>query len=773
MRKGLIGLLLTPPLLLAILWFTLPWSAQYLLQQWLQEQGFDQPHLIIQHPSWQHLHIDHVRISQHRDGRRLTLEADNIDIRFSPLALLQGQLRELRIEQAHLQIDADASMRSRLDQLEQKTTPLSLTSIHPAQLFRYAPSLRLVIAQLELTYSAPLQPEWSARGNIDLEPSLLQSRLQLFRADESLGYLDLSLDPALNLGLGLNHNNHYLLRSEHQLSFPEQHWQLDSSILLNVAHLPDWLSRLQLPITLPATAPDGTVRLNTRLQLPDLLPAELPLLLDRLDARLDTRISLNTGAGAGFSASRTDLAVTGQWQQGQFSLEAATDSQLSLSGLSHHNTHLQQAILTLTQPLQLTGHWQRPAEWSHSPLHFRVDAEGIDTEAPVRLALQPFNISLAAGTLLRSDYPVQLELPDIELKPPQQPPLNLSLRTDLNINRVSQQISGRASLDSRQLPLQLTLNGTLDRNLSGQVDLTLPTTDLPSLYRALKPWLPPQLHPLQLSRGQLRAAGTLRLDQGRWSLKTTPHLQQVDLDWDEHTRVHALELNPQLTLNANGRLRGRGRLDIGHTDTGVRIFGPQLDFDLDLPPQGAGRISLSAFSLSMMDGIIAVPAVSFDPWHPVVDTRIAVSALELDKILSLYPQEGLYGSGVLGGALPVKLDGDQLRIIAGQLVSQGDGGVIRYEATPEITLMAQQNPGIQLALNALTDFRFDLLDLSIDYAPDGEAVMKARLKGRNPDWQEGRPVDLNLNIEENLLDLLRTLRLTDRVTDAIDRRFRR
>ena len=81
--------------------------------------------------------------------------------------------------------------------------------------------------------------------------------------------------------------------------------------------------------------------------------------------------------------------------------------------------------------------------------------------------------------------------------------------------------------------------------------------------------------------------------------------------------------------------------------------------------------------------------------------------------------------------------------------------------------MGQQNPGIQLALDALTDLRFDLLDLTLDYQPSGDALMRARLKGYNPAWQQGRPVDLNLNIEENLLDLLRTLRLTD------DRRFRR
>lgn len=85
--------------------------------------------------------------------------------------------------------------------------------------------------------------------------------------------------------------------------------------------------------------------------------------------------------------------------------------------------------------------------------------------------------------------------------------------------------------------------------------------------------------------------------------------------------------------------------------------------------------------------------------------------------------------------------------------------------------MGSQNPGIKLALGALTDLRFELLDLSLDYAPNGDTQFRARLKGNNPDWQQGRPIDLNLNIEENLLDLWRTLQLTDKITDSIDRRF--
>ncbi|GAA0693195.1 hypothetical protein GCM10009104_20610 [Marinobacterium maritimum] len=772
MRKGLIGLLVLAVMLPLLLWLTLPWTAQYLLQQWLQQQGFEQPQLSLQHPSWQQLRIDHISVGQHSDGRRLHLEADNISIRFSPLALLQGHIRELRIEQVRLHVEADASLQGRLNQLEQQTAPVPLDHFNPAQLFRYAPSQRLVIAQLALGYNAPEQPTWQARGNIDLEPDLLQGRFQLFKNEIALGYLDLSLDPTLNLALSLSRHNQYLLRSAHQLTFPKQAWQLRSDLRIDAEHLPDWLRLLQPGLELPITAPSGQLSLNTRLHLPNPLPTNMTELLNSLTLQLGSEVNLAIEAGPDVGRSKIDLQLSAQLNQGQFSLTAAKDSGISTSDLRQPGLRIDSFSASLTEPLQLSGHWQQPDQWQHSDLALALTPQGLQLPQPLELTLQPVQLSVTAGKLVRPQYPLKLSLPDIRLKPEHHPAVNLSVQTELQLDRERRLVSGQARIDSRQLPLHLTLNGHIEDNLKGQIQFQLPNADLKALHTALTPWLPSDLKPLDIVRGSLNVQGTAHIDGSQWSLDARPTIHHADLIWDEHTRVSDINLTQRLRLNSAGQLRSSGQLEIDHTDSGIRVFGPRLDYDLSLPAKGTPRLSLSSFSLSALDGIIAVPPLSFNPLHPVIDTRIAVSTLELERMLELYPQEGLYGSGVLGGALPLKINGSQLSINQGQLVSQGEGGVIRYQPTPEVQLMGQQNPGIQLALSALTDFRFDLLDLTLDYTPSGDAIMKARLKGQNPGWQQGRPVDLNLNIEENLLDLLRTLRLTDNVTDAIDRRFR-
>ncbi len=51
--------------------------------------------------------------------------------------------------------------------------------------------------------------------------------------------------------------------------------------------------------------------------------------------------------------------------------------------------------------------------------------------------------------------------------------------------------------------------------------------------------------------------------------------------------------------------------------------------------------------------------------------------------------------------------------------------------------------------------------------PDGQSVIALHLKGRNPDYQNGRPIEINLTIRQNLLDLMRSLSISSSIEQAI------
>jgi len=685
--KKLLGLLLLLPLLLAAaLWLSLPWSAQYLIERWLTEQGFEAPAFTMRHPSWQRLQIDHLSVSQVGDGRRISLSADNIELQFDPLALLQGQLTELRVEQARLQIAADQSLKGRAEQLQQAGT-INLEQFHPQQLFAYAPSRRLVVAQLELSYTAPDQPELRVRGNIDLEPSLLQGRFWSRLGEQRLGYLDFNLNPDYRLQLRLSRAREPVVQTQLQLLPDAGHWRIEMDTRVSAERLLDLLDTLPLALPSELRPLSGELELHTELSLPTQLATDTATLLQLpSEHQLDARLQLPPRSELPGADLNLQAALT--WKNAQAQLQIQRNSRLTLA---------------------LTG----------------------------RPALPPVSLS---GML--------------QLQP------------------LTGRLSGPLQLQTREPPLQLDTELALDSSLSGSISFNLQPVALPGLLPTARQWLGQSITWPELHQGRLEARGNLGLKQGNWQLSLQPTLSDINLSLD-NTHVHNLNIGSRIELQPDGKLSARGNLSLGHTDAGIRIFGPDLTYALTGYGNNRYWLQLTPFSLSALDGIVAVPALGFDPLNPELETRLAVSAFDLTRMLELYPQQGLYGSGVLGGELPIRVKGNQVSIDNGHLLSGAEGGVIRYQPTPEVALMAQQNPGIRLALDALTDLRFELLDLKLDYRPNGDALMQARLKGHNPGWQQGRPVDLNLNIEENLLDLLRTLQLTGRVTDSIDRRFRR
>ena len=64
---------------------------------------------------------------------------------------------------------------------------------------------------------------------------------------------------------------------------------------------------------------------------------------------------------------------------------------------------------------------------------------------------------------------------------------------------------------------------------------------------------------------------------------------------------------------------------------------------------------------------------------------------------------------------------------------------------------------LSLVLQALSDFHYNALELGIQYEDD-TLKLTAKLEGKNPDWQQGRPVNFNLTVQENIPALLKSLR---------------
>jgi hypothetical protein len=146
------------------------------------------------------------------------------------------------------------------------------------------------------------------------------------------------------------------------------------------------------------------------------------------------------------------------------------------------------------------------------------------------------------------------------------------------------------------------------------------------------------------------------------------------------------------------------------------------------------------------------------------ETMLQVNNIPLQKLLDLQGTKKIYATGNVKGSIPIKMSGDLFAITNGGMNAEQAGQII-YATTPEERAAANQ--GLRTTYEALSNFLYVQLISSINMAPDGKSTITIQLKGTNPDFQGGRAIELNLNVEQNLLDLMRSLSISSNVEQVI------
>jgi hypothetical protein len=177
-------------------------------------------------------------------------------------------------------------------------------------------------------------------------------------------------------------------------------------------------------------------------------------------------------------------------------------------------------------------------------------------------------------------------------------------------------------------------------------------------------------------------------------------------------------------------------------------------------------LEISDVKALVLGGQISVSPFEYDVEDGKADALLTLADLDLGEILAL---EGEYiaGSGRVDGTLPVRIRADTVSVSDGRIAVRPPGGTIRLSAGGIAGALTQ--PGLDLALGALTDFRFDVLEASVNYSDAGDLQLGIRLEGRNPEIEKGRPIHYNLNVSENIPVLLQSLRLQDTFTERIEK----
>jgi len=102
-------------------------------------------------------------------------------------------------------------------------------------------------------------------------------------------------------------------------------------------------------------------------------------------------------------------------------------------------------------------------------------------------------------------------------------------------------------------------------------------------------------------------------------------------------------------------------------------------------------------------------------------------------------------------------------------VAQQPGGKIQYTPAGGTLEIEKSAMGSEFVFRIIEDLNYNTLNIDVNYAEDGEIELMLALKGMSPKVDKKRPVHFNLNLQQNVLKLLRGLRYAEGLSEDIDR----
>ena len=216
------------------------------------------------------------------------------------------------------------------------------------------------------------------------------------------------------------------------------------------------------------------------------------------------------------------------------------------------------------------------------------------------------------------------------------------------------------------------------------------------------------------------------------------------------------------------------QLRVDLLDVGFPLENIDVQFALAPHPQAAlPVVQVKKFSAALLGGKALSGPFTLDFARDKNAFVVQLEHISLNEIMLLEQQEGLQGSGVLDGQIPITISAEGIAVANGQLSARAPGGVIRYTPTQKVATLAQTNSGVNMIVAALSNFQYQVMNVSSDYKPKGDLSLQVHLEGKNPDWQKGQPLHLNLNLQENIPTLLRSLQLSDEINERVRKHYQK
>lgn len=307
-------------------------------------------------------------------------------------------------------------------------------------------------------------------------------------------------------------------------------------------------------------------------------------------------------------------------------------------------------------------------------------------------------------------------------------------------------------------------------NNKGAAELSIPPTTLTTGVYTLKDIFPMSAQYIQDVTGTIGLNAALAWQKGKdgWQRSTSRG--------DLFLRDMAGNAEGNIIGGVNGVIRfdslipltlRQQRLAVGSVNVGLPLSNGVVVASLDANniftvhqaewTLAEGKISSSPFALNLND--------------MSTQATLTATGLQLASLFQIAPMDGLSAQGIVSGTLPLKMQAGEVSIENGVLESTASG-FLRYnpQDPPAFLRDSSQQQMIDLQ-TALRAFEFDSLKLTLNGALGKDQKIGIAVKGKNPEFYNGYPVSLNLNVEGPLENILKYSPGSSQIPDSIKKQM--
>jgi hypothetical protein len=784
-----LGLLLLGLLVIAIYCYhNLPLIVVQHAKTYLQQYGVEDLSVQQLDLSSLQLHTNELWLRGNYDGLIFEVTLKELELNYDWRSLLNGELESVTLADLKLDINNTAQVSN------SPTAAVTINTLLPKTFLSALPVNVLTIEQWQLNYRAPDLSPVLVKGHLQLA-EYLHLQLETIYLDSHLKaniisqLRDEQMGPELNAQFWLNSEKAELAELTaqfNQVAADKWQWHLQGKTQLGP--ILNWYRQLTTALQLPLLTDltlvgqsqfeadinhPNSFNIPSTTELSSLTAFKIAIsisnTIERLDyAELVDSIKGTLNVTAELSNERLKVTIdptdlTGKLHTKQLPISAETEQWLGWSkSIPIHWQNLEPAEISTNQndvwSLQLDnsvftiGNKKSELRW-----------EKINLNAQISNAASHFNTKFSSRLASRLH---KQQLPQLKLTLDQHGPLDSS---EFNL-----------SVQDIAASMNMTLQGKVNLTKGqGQYNFSAHSLDLPYAVSSVIP----ALHKfgvlqqdITVNSGNMVLNSTVKSQtfyQDSWQQQSKLTIQNLSGRYDEY-QFSGLAAAVIWSGIDQWQTKQPLQLTIDQLDAGFDIGNIQAAISLPkLTPIAQPLIQIEQFSADLFGGRVYLPKSQL--WDTAADINhltLRAEQWQLGDIIAMQQDQDIQANGTLEGALPITMTAGRMIIKEGYLHALPPGGNIRYIANQASRELAATSPELGRALDLLSDFRYKVLSSEVSLDKQGNLLLRLSLRGKNPAQFEGRPINFNINVEQNIDPLLQSLRLTDKLEKEIENRLR-